>query len=98
MPFLVSAASAPVKLVNHSAVLKSQQHEKYQTSHSVVDPFDGSNGQLVLPTVRPDFDTIWNGRIVDNTADGSSRDFRYSPNQQEIWPIWFSSNWTDGIV
>ena len=65
MPFLVSAATAPVKLVNHSAELKSQQNNKDQTLHTVVDPFDGNNGKLALPAVRPDFDSIWNGPIVD---------------------------------
>ena len=65
MPFLVSAATAPVKLVNHSAALKSQQTNKDQTIHTVVDPFDGNNGKLALPTIRPDFDSIWNGPIVD---------------------------------
>ena len=80
MPFLVSAATAPDKLVNHSAVLKPQEHEKVQKAHSVVDPFDGNNGRLALPTVRPNFDTIWNGRIVD-IAGPTGR-----PGVFDIWP------------
>ncbi len=80
MPFLVSAATTPVKLVNHSAALEPQRHKEDQTAHRVVDPFDGNNGQLALPTIRPDFDSIWNGRITD-IAGPTGR-----PGILDIWP------------
>lgn len=80
MPILVSATTAPDKQVKHSATLKSQQHMKGQILHDVIDPFDGSNARLALPTVRPNFDTIWNGRIVDIVGPTSR------PDILDIWP------------
>ena len=67
------------KLVKHCAV-KLQKHKNSLTVHDVVDPFDGSNGQLALPTIRPDFDSIWDGQIVD-VAGPASR-----PSVLDIWP------------
>ena len=80
MPFFVSAATAPVKLAKHSAAVTPQKHKVNQSVHVVVDPFDGSNGQLALPTVRPDFVSIWDGREVD-VAGPTTR-----PGVLDIWP------------
>ena len=78
--FFVSADTAAVKSVKHSAAVTPHKHVKDQTVHVVADPFDGSNGQLALPTVRPDFVSIWDGRIVD-VAGPTTR-----PGFLDIWP------------
>ena len=91
-PFFVSADTAAVKSVKHSAAVTPHKHVKDQTVHVVADPFDGSNGQLALPTVRPDFVSIWDGRIVDVAGPTTRPGFLiYGLNQQKNWLVWFGS-------
>ena len=80
MPLLVSAATAPVKLVKYPASFQPHQNKKVQSIHSVADPFDGKNGNLALPKARPDFASIWGGRTVAISAPAGR------PELLDRWP------------
>lgn len=80
VPFAVHAATATVELTTHPSTLQFQKKDKTQIAHSVVDPLDGSNGEAPLPTARPDYASIWDGRIV-GVAGPVAR-----PDVLDMWP------------
>ena len=65
-PGMATAASAPVEVMPlpvSQAGQVEQTHDHQQTD-LVNDLFDGRNGQTPLPVARPDFASIWGGRVV----------------------------------
>ena len=65
----LAAASAPVEIVPLAAASAlANQTEAHGGAanhpHEVVDLFDGRNGQTPAPTARPDYASIWGGRVV----------------------------------
>ena len=64
MLFTVHAATAPVELITHPATLQFLNKEKAQIMHNAADPLDDSYGDVPLPKARPDYASIWSGRIV----------------------------------
>ena len=80
MPFIVHAATVSVELVSHPASFQFENKEKTSIVHSVSDPFDGSGGGMPLPTARPDYSSIWDGRIV--TVAGPT----VRPDLLDMWP------------
>ena len=57
-----------------------QNKDKTRVLHSVADPFDGSTGEMPLPTSRPDYASIWSGNIVA-VASPAGR-----PDLLDMWP------------
>ena len=63
---VVAAASAPVEVVPLPVAQAEQPEQADNQQHPdlVHDLFDGRNGQIPLPIARPDYASIWGGRIV----------------------------------
>ena len=80
MPFAMQAATAPVELVKNPSPPQFQNKDKTRVLHSVTDPFDGSTGEMPLPTSRPDYASIWSGNIVA-VASPAGR-----PDLLDMWP------------
>ena len=75
----VYAATTPVKLAKQAS-FQSKEHQNSTAKHVVTDPLDGGNGQMPLPTTRPDYASIWEGNIADIV--GPAR----RPSLLEMWP------------
>ena len=80
MLFTVHAATAPVELITHPATLQFLNKDKTQIMHNAADPLDDSNGDVPLPAARPDYASIWSGRIV-GVAGPAGR-----PDILDMWP------------
>ena len=80
MPFAVNAATAPVELITHPVTLQFQKKDKTLIANGVVDPLDGSNGEVPLPAARPDYASIWDGRVVGVTGPVGR------PDILDMWP------------
>lgn len=64
---VADAASARVELVpliNQEVAQDPGQNIAQNADHEVQDSFDGADGRIPLPTARPDYGSIWGGRIV----------------------------------
>ena len=66
VPGMATAASAPVEVMPLpvSQAGQVEQTRDHQQTDLVNDLFDGRNGQTPLPVARPDFASIWGGRVV----------------------------------
>ena len=80
MLFTVHAATAPVELITHPATLQFLNKDKTQIMHNAADPSDNSDGDVPLPAARPDYASIWSGRIV-GVAGPAGR-----PDILDMWP------------
>ena len=80
MLFTVHAASAPVELITHPATLQFLNIDKTQIMHNAADPSDDIDGDVPLPAARPDYASIWSGRIV-GVAGPAGR-----PDILDLWP------------
>ena len=80
MLFTVHAATAPVELVTHPATLKFLNKDRQQIIHDASEPLDDSNGDVPMPAARPDYASIWSGRIV-GIAGPAGR-----PDILDMWP------------
>ena len=80
MLFTVHAATAPIELNAHPATLQFLNKDKTQIMHNADEPLDDNNGDVPLPAARPDYASIWSGRIV-GVAGPAGR-----PDILDMWP------------
>ncbi len=80
MLFTMHAATAPVELITHPATLQFLNKDKTQIMHNAAEPLDYSDDDVPLPAARPDYASIWSGRIV-GVAGPAGR-----PDILDMWP------------
>ena len=80
MLLTVHAATAPVELITQPATLQFLNKNETQIMHDSSEPLDDSNGDVPVPAARPDYASIWSGRIV-GVAGPAGR-----PDISDMWP------------